>query len=266
MAQCTRSARSLPRVLIKTSLLNVNARAFCGTRIIALAVSGTLLAAGGPSPCFAARPMITDDARITDPGACQVETWRRNNRDSTEFWALPACNPTGNFEMTLGGNSLPNDTSGRSHDVIMQGKTLFRPLESGSYGIGLAAGVVQHTDPEPGQGRLSSAYFYVPVSKYFLEDKVALHLNLGAQNNHNTGAKSMTWGIGTEITLTPRFILIGETFGDNHTQNSYHAGVRIWVIPNRWQIDTTMGAQSGNIGATRWWTIGLRLISPPFLR
>ena len=52
----------------------------------------------------AARPMVTDDARITDPQACQLETWAYLHEHNTrEFWALPACNPSGNFEMTLGG-------------------------------------------------------------------------------------------------------------------------------------------------------------------
>lgn len=40
--------------------------------------------------------MITDDARTVDAKACQVETWVKFNRDSTEYWALPACNFTGN--------------------------------------------------------------------------------------------------------------------------------------------------------------------------
>ncbi len=47
------------------------------------------------APAHAARPMYTDDARIVDPKSCQVESWIRFNRDSTEYWALPACNPLG---------------------------------------------------------------------------------------------------------------------------------------------------------------------------
>jgi hypothetical protein len=46
----------------------------------------------------------------------------------------------------------------------------------------------------------------------------------------------------------------------------YAAGLRVSIVPNRFQIDTTAGAQSGEFGPTRWWTIGVRLISPPFLR
>jgi hypothetical protein len=38
----------------------------------------------------AARPMITDDARVVDEKACQLESWVRRNRDTTEY-SLPAC-------------------------------------------------------------------------------------------------------------------------------------------------------------------------------
>jgi hypothetical protein len=229
-----------------------------------------LLAAAGvallPPAVHAARPMITDDARITDAHACQVETWTKSTRAGREYWAFPACNPTGNFEFTLGGNSLPDGAGGHVSDYVVQGKTLFRPLETNGYAWGLAAGIVRHGDPRPGQGQTSAAYFYVPVSASFADDRVVLHLNVGAQNNRDLGARPITYGLGSEITLTPRFVLIAETFGDDRTSNYYHAGIRIWVVPGRFQIDATRGAQSGDFGGTRWWTIGLRLISPALFR
>src|SRR5512138_2930692 len=89
----------------------------------------------------AARPMVTDDARITDPQACQLETWAYLHEHNTrEFWALPACNPGGNFEMTLGGAFSRFDGTVQSGAVVVQGKTLFKPLETNGWGLGLAAG------------------------------------------------------------------------------------------------------------------------------
>lgn len=230
----------------------------------ALLAAAALLA---PLAAHAARPMITDDARLTDPGACQVETWRKALRGGAwEFWAFPACNPTGNFEVTLGGNSLPDGDGGRAGDYVLQGKTLFRELEPNDYAWGLAAGAVRHGDPAPGQGNLSSAYFYVPVSVSFADDRVVLHLNLGAQSNHDNGTRPVTWGVGTEFNLTRRFALIAETFGDDRGSPFYQGGVRFWVVPGRFQIDATGGARSGDYGDTRWWTVGVRLISPAFIK
>ena len=69
---------------------------------------------------FAARPMITDDARTVDAKACQVESWVRTNHGSREYWALPACNLTGNLELTFGGARTADATGtyakiGRAH-------------------------------------------------------------------------------------------------------------------------------------------------------
>ena len=210
--------------------------------------------------------MITDDARFTDPYACQVETWRRTNRGSREFWALPACNPTGNLEITLGGNDLPDEGGGRAHDAVVQGKTLFRPLTTNSYGVGLAIGTILHLTPEPGQGSVSTVYGYVPFSRSWFDDHIVVHVNGGVQDNRDTGTRPFFWGVGTELNFTSRFALIAETFGDDRTRKSYQGGIRFWVIPGHWQIDTTMGARSGDVGATRWWSIGVRLITDPFLR
>jgi len=58
-----------------------------------------------PAVAWAARPFMTDDARLTTGGSCQLETWSRRYSDRSEFWALPACNPTGNLEITAGGSS-----------------------------------------------------------------------------------------------------------------------------------------------------------------
>jgi hypothetical protein len=92
----------------------------------------------------AARPMITDDARIVDAKACQLESWVKKNPDSTERWALPACNFTGNLELTFGGASTREAGDTKTTDVVMQGKTLFKGMDTNGWGIGLAAGTVRH--------------------------------------------------------------------------------------------------------------------------
>lgn len=79
---------------------------------------------------LAARPMVTDDARILDPKACQIETWVRGNPDSTEIWALPACNFTGNLELTLGGAATRAEGHTRTSGILLQGKTLFRAMDA----------------------------------------------------------------------------------------------------------------------------------------
>lgn len=210
--------------------------------------------------------MVTDDARTVDPGACQVEAWQRVNRGSRERWALPACNPAGWLEITAGVNDLPDDSGGRANDFVLQGKTVFRPLETNGYAYGLAVGGYLHGDPAPGQGRLKSLYFYAPFSRSFLDDRVVAHVNLGAQKDRDTGRSAWTWGAGAEISFTPRVFLIAESYGDDRTRPYFQGGVRLWLVPNRVQVDATVGAQSGDARATRWFSLGVRLISPSLLK
>jgi hypothetical protein len=93
---------------------------------------------------FAARPFMTDDARLTTAESCQLESWTRIYKNSTEKWALPACNPTGNFEITAGGGHTKNAGEPATNDYVLQGKSLFRDLTTNGYGWGLAVGRINH--------------------------------------------------------------------------------------------------------------------------
>jgi hypothetical protein len=215
-----------------------------------------------PPAAHAARPLITDDARTVDAKACQVESWVRSNQGSKEYWALPACNFTGNLELTLGGARTADAEGTRTTDIVLQGKTLFKPMDTNGWGIGLAVGAIRH----PGDGRnVSELYSYVPVSFSYLNDKVFLHTNVGVLRNNVTSSTRATWGVGTEIQLGERTWLIAETFKQQEGRPFFQAGVRHWIVPNRAQIDATMGNRFGSHTDERWFSIGLRLLSPAFL-
>src|SRR5689334_10793100 len=84
----------------------------------------------------AARPFVTDDARIVDPGGCQIETFYKEQRvySGSEFWFMPACNPFG-VELTAGANRIEGDRS-----LVLQGKTILKPLETNGSGFALTLG------------------------------------------------------------------------------------------------------------------------------
>jgi len=220
-----------------------------------------LLTLGAPD-ARAARPMITDDARVVDPKACQVESWARRNQDGTnEFWAQPACNFTGNLEVTVGG-AVTRESGGstRGSAQVLQGKTLFKPLDANGWGWGLALGTMR--DPGAGGGR--NWYGYVPASFSFLDDRFVLHANVGWQRDQGTRRNHVTWGLGSEAQLSERTFLIAETFGAADGKPHYQMGVRYWLVPERVQVDTTYGNRFGG-GGDRWISVGLRLLSPAFL-
>ncbi|MDR2000223.1 MAG: hypothetical protein LBP94_01630 [Zoogloeaceae bacterium] len=212
------------------------------------------------STAHAARPMITDDARVVDAKACQLESWVMRYPESTELWALPSCNFTGNLELTLGGVVTRETGRSRTTDAVMQGKTLFKVMDTGGWGIGLAAGTVRRSQED-----IRDWYAYVPASFSFRNDAVFVHTNLGWLREGEVRRDRLTWGVGTEVQLTERSWLIGETFGQNRGKPFYQFGLRHWLVQDRIQIDATYGNRVDGNSNERWFSIGLRFLSVPFL-
>jgi hypothetical protein len=211
---------------------------------------------------FAARPMITDDARTVDAKACQVESWVRTNHGSREYWALPACNFTGNLELTFGGARTADATGTHATDIVLQGKTLFKTLEPNGWSVGLVAGGIRH----PADGKsVSELYSYVPASFSYFNDKMVLHTNVGTLHNTLNSSTRGTWGIGSETSFAENTWFIAEAFRQKSGRPFFQAGVRHWIVPNHVQIDATYGNRFGTASNERWFSIGVRLITPAFL-
>ena len=189
----------------------------------------------------AARPFVTDDARVVDKDHCQVETFYKTQRtyDGSEFWWLPACNPSF-LEITVGANRIEDQGNG-----ILQAKYLFKELQPNGYGLALSVGSFS-----------GQAYANAIASVSFLDDRAVVHTNLG--RFHEDGK---TWGLGLEALLAPpRVYGILETFGQRGEAPTWHYGIRFWVIPNRFQVDATRGDQGGGDPDRRFYTLGLRFI------
>jgi len=229
------------------------------------AIAAACLLAFAPE-AEAARPMITDDARIVDAKACQVESWVRRNQDSTEAWALPACNPTGNLEITFGGaRTWFRGDDNHFTDNQFQLKTVLVPLETNGLGVALAAGLLRRPHREVETGWPGDYYFYVPISKSFADDAWVVHVNVGAQWHADEKRTQGTWGLGNEIKLRDDLFFIPEVFGNDRGRPFYQVGVRYWVVKDRMQVDTTYGNRMVSGTAENWISVGLRLLSPPFI-
>lgn len=209
---------------------------------------------------WAARPFVTDDARLTTAGSCQLESWVRVYRASSEVWALPACNPTGNLELTLGQGRAFYDNAGRepADDYIFQVKTLFRKLETNSYGYGIAAGTVRHPAISPGPNLFGNNYVYFPGSISFADDQLVMHLNAGWLRERSTEKNLATWGVGTEWNVNERVTWLVEAFGESNPNSYWQAGGRFSLIPHLLQIDTTLGRAAGGNKDNRWISFGVR--------
>lgn len=210
-------------------------------------------------PAVAARPFVTDDARLTTAGSCQLESWMRVYPQSREAWALPACNPGDRLEFTFGGGQARNSGEAATQDYLLQLKTLIKPLETNGWGWGIAAGSVHHPDINPGPNLLGNTYIYLPLSASFADDRVVIHHNLGWLKDKASGDHRLTWGVGGEFQLHTRLSAIAEAFGDNRNGPFWQAGVRLAIVPDRIQLDATYGRELHGPGDSRWLSFGLRL-------
>lgn len=211
-------------------------------------------------PAEAARPFVTDDARLATAGSCQLESWSRFYADSAEVWALPACNLGGNLEFTLGGGLARYQDASRpgSEDYVLQAKTLFRSLETNGWGWGVAVGTVRHPRVNPGPNLFGNTYVYFPFSASFADDRVVMHLNTGWLHDKVLSRDHLTWGIGSEINTSERLTIVAETFGDNRVAPYWQAGGRYAIIPHLFQVDATVGRQTGADQGNRWVSFGVR--------
>ena len=201
----------------------------------------------------AARPFVTDDARIVEKDGCQIETFVKRQRryDESEFWFLPACNPWGT-ELTAGLIRLDSTPSGDARTAILQSKLLLRPLATNSTGYALSLGLLA--------GSAISPYFNAIGSTSFANDRVVLHANLGGIHDNADRRSRATWGLGAEILLiAPRLYGIAETYGLGGDKPTQHVGLRIWIVPNRVQVDATLGTQNV-MPEVRFGTVGLRIL------
>ncbi len=211
---------------------------------------------------FAARPFVTDDARLVDPGGCQIETFikRQRNFGEREAWFLPGCNPGGNLELTFGGLNVRNDADGRASTLIAQGKTLLRPLHTNDYGVALTLGAARQSQFAAGAGSPWSPYLNLISSISMRDDALVVHANAGALDDRTTGVTRPTWGIGAELLVAPRLYAIAESYGQKGDKPSQQVGLRYWLVPEHVQVDGTLGTQRSGPPGRSWMSLGLRLL------
>lgn len=213
-----------------------------------------------PATSHGARPFVTDDARVVDAGGFQVESYVKRQRafGEHEFWFLPAHNPFERVEITLGGILVNSSLDGNSRALVAQAKTLLKPLQTNGTGYALTLGVVRRNPAGPDSGE-TDPYLNAIGSFSFAEDAVVVHTNAGARRDAGASMTRGTWGLGAEIRLMKQLFGIVETYGERGEKPTRHVGLRVWVVPNRIQIDSTLGFEHSN-PERRFQTVGLRLL------
>lgn len=211
------------------------------------------------SPWRGAR-FFTDDAGLTTEGKCQLESWVQvNQNDTHDIWAVPACNPAGNLELSLGLNYFQIDQQQDIKSTLFQGKTLFKELDTNSWGLGFAAGVIRSA-----QDSNDADFAYFPLSISVLDDDLLLHLNLGWFRDRTTSSNRTTWGLGTAYALMPKISVFGEVFGDDRQKPLWHTGLDISLSPEFINLNITYGRNLAMERHDGFYSIGLNFYSIPW--
>ena len=208
------------------------------------------------APAHAGRPMVVDDAAIVGANNCQLESWVYKGPAGTEYWAVPACNFSGNLEVAFGGARIVG-ASQTANVAVLQGKTLFKPLDNTGWGAGLVFG----TQTVPGYGGIGDVSVTVPVSFSFLDSKIVAHTNAGFVRVNSSRHIYGSWGLGAEAVLNERATLTAETFGQQGGKPLVQVGMKYWLTKDRVQLDATYGGRVGNGRSNRYVTIGVVLFT-----
>lgn len=202
----------------------------------------------------AGRPMTVDDASIVAPGQCQLETYALHARDANAYWATPACNVGGDWELAAGAARIEDELRS-SHYGRLQAKTVFKPLSAGSWGIGL----VLADQFRAGRGLDGDLSANVPLGFSLLGDSLLLHLNAGLLRTAVTRRNNATWGLGAALKLDERNSLTVETFGQQRAGSRGQLGLAHALIPDCLQIDGTWNRRLTRGGGENVVTLGLLL-------
>jgi hypothetical protein len=244
--------------------------------------AATALLALCAAPAWGARPFVTDDARIVEPGGYQIESYVKDQRrqSETEFWFLPAHNFGGaldRMEWTLGGTVAHSDRLSNSNQVVAQAKTLVKPLPENGLGLAITLGAARikpgsaedvptPSGPVDVPGGLSSSkarvnpYVNLIASLSVADGWFVFHGNAGMVRETQENFTQTTWGLAAEIFQLWRVYPIAEIYGLSGEKPSHQVGFRFWAIPNRWQIDGTYGWQAADPESRRWFTVGVRIL------
>lgn len=204
-------------------------------------------------PALAARPLSTDDAPILDPGQCQLETWVQRDPAHTQYWAVPACNFTGSWELAAGAAHVRGRSGGAEKNLaVLQAKTeLLAPQDSG-WRLGMSVA----DQFEPSRGLAGDWTVNLPLTVDLHGDRLQWHTNLGWSSLRH-GRSAATWGLALEAAVGERMALTAESYGTRGSGAWRQLGARYSLAPGRADLDIAWGERSGSGKRDRYCAAGL---------
>jgi len=216
------------------------------------------------SSAEAAQPLFTDDAAVVAPKTCQLEAWARAAHDGHDYWAQPACNPTGNLELAVGVAHVRPESGETSSLGQFQAKTVLFSLADREWSFGLAAGGGRDTGAPHGRSAVQ-LYYARALASWYPSSDLEIDLNLGAANAYGTGTFALA-GAAIQYAVISNVQILAEVFRDEPGRAKYQLGARYIVVPNRFEAYVSYGKRFN--GSSDEWSaiLGVRVQTGAFLQ
>ena len=211
----------------------------------------------------AAQPLVTDDAAVVAPKTCQLEAWVHSLHEGHEYWAQPACNFTGNLELTIGAARAHPDESEQSSIIQLQAKTVLFPRDDGAWSFGAVGGGARDTGAPHGSSAFQ-AYYAKLLASWYPSNDLEIDLNLGAANTYGSGTFALA-AAAIQYEIVTNVQLLAEAFRGEPGPGKYQVGIRYIVVPDRFEAYVSYG-NPFNGASSQWSTIiGIRMQTAAFL-
>lgn len=206
-------------------LLNKFTRSIC---VFNLALAGAYFA---PLAQANGGHFLVDDATISGPGECLLESWFTREDGETTAVFMPSCGFANGWEF-----AVPVEVHASDGELLgygLEAKTIVSERwMNGALAFSMGA-MLDHDDQS-----LQMAFVNLPYSRE-VSGFGMLHLNLGMEYNHDDRDWEPTWGMASTITLVEGADFIAEVAGAGSDRPTGAVGVR-YSLQARLEIDASM--------------------------
>jgi hypothetical protein len=211
----------------------------------------------------AGQPLVTDDAAVVAAKTCQLEAWVLSADDGRAYFAQPACNFSGDLELSIGAARVRPDADGSSSLIALQAKTVLFSLADREWSFGMLAGAGRDTGAPHGSSAFQ-AYYAKALASWYPRSDLEIDLNLGAANTYGAGTFALA-GAALQYSISDNVQLLVEAFRDEPGRGKYQVGARFIIVPDRLEAYASYGNRF-NGTADQWSAIvGIRVQTAAFL-
>ena len=219
------------------------------------------------SATLAGRPLATDDAATAPARSCQVESWADRGDVLQGTIVSGACGVVDGFELGL------ELTRPQPRGEVRTGAGLALKLAPQAWGADTGAGAVRFglkaavaSERTRVDGWSAHAPSLLGLVSFEPADAWALHANLGLLRDGASRTSGGVVALAAVWTPVGRLLFFAEGQASNRREifgpPVRSAGVRWWLVPERFGIDLVASRESGSAGTSSsigfgWYGLGL---------